>query len=129
MSSIELKTDSVLEPNFFGLILNILKPKNTKYDIIYNITDEKQMEIDTNTESSKIVNNISELKENEDKIVLNVFHEIPEDLTDGIPDHLITNKDTYDPDPERRMSFAGIIKTDKPFDTKKALDEIRRMEY
>ncbi len=46
-----------------------------------------------------------------------------------IPEHLILNKDTYNPDHKRRMSFAGIIKTDKPFDTAKAIKEVRSREY
>ena len=46
-----------------------------------------------------------------------------------IPEHLIANKDTYNPDPDRIMSRAGIIKTKEPFDTAKAIDEVRKREY
>ena len=46
-----------------------------------------------------------------------------------IPEHLILNKDTYNPDPEKSRKMIGIIKTDKPFDTTKAIREIRNMEY
>jgi len=46
-----------------------------------------------------------------------------------IPEHLIANKDTYDPDHERLMAFSGIIETDEPFDTVKAIRKVRNMEY
>jgi hypothetical protein len=46
-----------------------------------------------------------------------------------IPEHLILNKDTYNPDPEKSRKMIGIIKTEKPFDTAKAIREIRNMEY
>lgn len=46
-----------------------------------------------------------------------------------IPEHLILNKNTYNPDPEKSRKMIGIIKTDKPFDTAKAITEIRDMEY
>lgn len=46
-----------------------------------------------------------------------------------IPEHLILNKNTYNPDPKRSRKMIGIIKTDKPFDTAKAIMEIRKMEY
>ncbi|MBF4468241.1 MAG: hypothetical protein ISP01_02435 [Methanobrevibacter arboriphilus] len=46
-----------------------------------------------------------------------------------IPEHLILNKNTYNPDPEKSRKMIGIIKTDKPFDTAKAIREIRNMEY
>ncbi len=46
-----------------------------------------------------------------------------------IPEHLILNKNTYSPDPEKSRKMIGIIKTDKPFDTAKAIREIRNVEY
>ena len=46
-----------------------------------------------------------------------------------IPEHLIANKDTYNPSQKSIMSMAGIIKTDKPVDVAKIVDEVRRMEY
>ncbi|KZX17536.1 hypothetical protein MBCUT_02110 [Methanobrevibacter cuticularis] len=46
-----------------------------------------------------------------------------------IPKHLIANKDTYDPDPERLMNMSGIIETDEPFDTAQAIRKVRNMEY
>lgn len=50
-------------------------------------------------------------------------------IKNKIPEHLILNKDTYNPDPEKSRKMIGIIKTDKPFDTAKAIREIRNMEY
>ena len=52
-----------------------------------------------------------------------------EDEKITIPDHLIANKDTYNPDPERMKRMIGIIKTDKPVDVNKIIDEVRKMEY
>lgn len=46
-----------------------------------------------------------------------------------IPEHLILNKNTYNPDPEKSRKMIGIIKTYKTFDTAKAIREIRDMEY
>lgn len=46
-----------------------------------------------------------------------------------IPDHLILNKDNYNPDSKKSRKMIGIIKTDKTFDTAKAIREIRNMEY
>jgi hypothetical protein len=50
-------------------------------------------------------------------------------MRNKIPEHLILNKDTYNPGHERRMSMSGIIETDEPFDTAKAIREVRNMEY
>ncbi|KZX15043.1 DUF6364 family protein [Methanobrevibacter curvatus] len=52
-----------------------------------------------------------------------------EDEKNKIPENLIANKNTYNPDPERRMKFAGIIKAKKPIDLTKTLEEVRKMEY
>ncbi|MBZ9570594.1 hypothetical protein KQY27_03415 [Methanobrevibacter sp. TMH8] len=46
-----------------------------------------------------------------------------------IPEHLIANKDTYNPDHERIMSYSGIIETDEPVDVTKAIREVRNKEY
>ena len=42
-----------------------------------------------------------------------------------IPDYLIANKDTYNPDPERFLGNAGFIKNVKPFDAVKLIREAR----
>jgi len=43
-----------------------------------------------------------------------------------IPDYLIANKDTYNPDPQRLMNSAGFIKGSKPFSAIKLVEEMRR---
>ena len=78
----------------------------------------KKMAIDKEISQNKLMNDylIAGLKNEEEK-------------KSKIPDHLIANKDTYNPDPERRKKFIGIIKTDEPFDVAKALEEIRTRKY
>ena len=46
-----------------------------------------------------------------------------------IPEHLILNKDTYNPNPERRRKFAGTIKYGKPFSAVKIIREMREGGY
>lgn len=46
-----------------------------------------------------------------------------------IPEHLILNKDTYNPDPEKRRESAGIGTTDKPFNAVKLIREMRNGGY
>jgi len=46
-----------------------------------------------------------------------------------IPEHLILNKDTYNPDPERRRASAGIGTTDKPFSAVKIIRKMRDGGY
>jgi hypothetical protein len=77
----------------------------------------------------KKIEMIAEKENIEENKILNEIIKKGLETINKIPDELIVNKDTYNPNPERRMKFAGIIKTDEPFDTKKALNEIRRMEY
>jgi hypothetical protein len=45
-----------------------------------------------------------------------------------IPEHLITNKDTYNPNPERVMKMAGIIKGCKPFNAVELIRDMRKGE-
>jgi len=45
-----------------------------------------------------------------------------------IPEHLITNKDTYNPNPERVMKMAGVIKGCKPFNAVELVREMRKGE-
>lgn len=42
-----------------------------------------------------------------------------------IPDYLIGNKDTYDPDPKELEKMAGMFSTDKPFDAVELVREMR----
>jgi len=46
-----------------------------------------------------------------------------------IPEHLILNKDTYNPDPERRKETIGIVKGCKPFSAVKLIREMREGGY
>jgi len=46
-----------------------------------------------------------------------------------IPEHLILNKDTYNPDHERHMKMAGIVKGCKPFSAVKLIREMREDGY
>ena len=46
-----------------------------------------------------------------------------------IPEHLILNKDTYNPDPKRRRESAGMIKGCKPFNAVKLIREMREGGY
>ena len=83
---------------------------------------------------SELLNKISEIANLENKTENKVLNElIKKGIEDKnkikIPDHLILNKDTYNPDSEGERELIGIIKTKKPFDTAKAINEIRRMEY
>jgi len=50
-------------------------------------------------------------------------------LLKQIPEHLILNKDTYNPDPDRLMKMAGIVKGCKPFNAVKLIREIREGGY
>ncbi|MDR1819658.1 MAG: DUF6364 family protein [Methanobrevibacter sp.] len=43
-----------------------------------------------------------------------------------IPDYLIANKTTYNPDPDRIMKSSGFIKGVEPFDAVKLVKEMRR---
>lgn len=81
-----------------------------------------------------LLKKISKIAKNEKITEEKVINEIMEKGIDvktknKIPEHLIANKDTYNPSHERRMSFSGIIETDEPFDTAKAIREVRNMEY
>ncbi|MCL2115057.1 MAG: hypothetical protein FWH29_02420 [Methanobrevibacter sp.] len=86
---------------------------------------------DINPNLLKTIKKIAKNEKSSEKKVINEIIEkgIEIKQKNKIPPELILNKDTYNPDPQRRKKFIGIIKTDKPFDTAKAIDEIRRMEY
>ena len=51
----------------------------------------------------------------EDKVFNELIEKGLKDIEPNIPEHLILNKDTYKPDPEKRRKYAGIGTTDKPF--------------
>jgi predicted transcriptional regulator len=81
---------------------------------------------------SKLFKSISKIakKENttETKLINQMLETAVENKTkeNKIPKHLLKNKDTYNPNHEKLMKSAGIIKTKKPFDTLKAIDEVKR---
>ena len=84
--------------------------------------------------NSNLLKKISKIAKNEKISEEKAINEIIEKginakTKNKIPEHLILNKDTYNPDPEKSRKMIGIIKTDKPFDTAKAIREIRNMEY
>ena len=81
-----------------------------------------------------LLKTISKIAKNENIMEKKALNEIIEKgiktkTKNKVPDHLIANKDTYNPNPERRMKFAGIFKTEAPFDVDKAIKEIRTRKY
>lgn len=85
------------------------------------------------TIDSELLNKVSEIANLEGKTENKVLNELIEKAIEDkdkikIPDHLIANKNRK-PDPEKTRELIGIIKTKEPFDTAKAIDEVRRMEY
>jgi hypothetical protein len=70
-----------------------------------------------NTTESKIINDLLEKGIESTK------------TKNKIPDYLIANKNTYNPDSERIKEMIGIIETDEPFEVAKAIDEIRTRKY
>jgi len=57
--------------------------------------------------------------------VINNIIENEVGTTRGIPNYLLANRDTYNPDPERSKKMIGIIKTKEPIDAVKLVREIR----
>jgi len=88
------------------------------------VTTVEKIEIDT-----ELLKRINKISEKENTSINNVIKQGIEKIENEnkILDHLIANKDTYNPDPERIMSMAGIIKTDKPVDVAKEISESRKM--
>ena len=82
---------------------------------------------------TEIFNKISEIAKDENttenKIINQILKkEIKNRTEPKIPEHLIMNKDTYKPDSEISDELIGVIETDEPFDTLKAIREIRGIE-
>jgi len=46
-----------------------------------------------------------------------------------IPNYLIANKDTYDPNPDRFLKSAGMIKGCKPFNAVEMVRKMRNGDY
>jgi len=74
----------------------------------------------------KIVSEIAK-RENttENDVINNLIAKGIEESEPKIPEHLITNKDTYNPDPKRRRKSAGMIKGCKPFNAVELVREMR----
>jgi hypothetical protein len=66
-----------------------------------------------------ILKSISEIakreKRSETKVLEDIIKKGLKDTEPEIPENLILNKDTYNPDHERLMGKAGIAKYGKPF--------------
>lgn len=74
----------------------------------------KKVAIDKEISQNQLMNNyIIEGLKNEDK------------NKNKIPEHLILNRDTYNPDPERFLRMAGIVKDCEPFNAVKLLRKMR----
>ena len=74
----------------------------------------KKVAIDREISQNQLMNDyISEGLKNEEK------------PKNKIPEHLILNKDTYNPNHERHMKMAGIVKYGKPFSAVKLVREMR----
>jgi len=75
-----------------------------------------------------ILKNISEIAKRENKSEAKVLEDIIKkglkDTESKIPEQLILNKDTYNPNHERLMGMAGIAKHGKPFS---AVELVRKM--
>ncbi len=92
------------------------------------------MSVNTEDIKPKLLKAISKIANNENTTETKVLNEIIEEgiesrIKNKIPEYLIANKDTYNPDNDRIRKMAGIIKTKKPFKTAEAIKEVRHMEY
>jgi len=92
------------------------------------VTTVEKIEIDT-----KLLQTIKGIAKDKNTSINDVIKQGIEKIEkiekeDKIPDHLIMNKDTYNPDPERSRKMIGIIKTKELFDTQKVIREIRGIE-
>jgi len=84
--------------------------------------------------SAHIYKKIKKIAEIRGNTISETLNEIVDDFEKNndkkeIPDSLIANKDTYNPNPESIMEMAGIIKLDEPFDAVKAVRDIRVRKY
>ena len=92
-------------------------------------TTTKKIEID-----QKLLETISKIAKDENateqEIMTKIIKKGIENIQNKnkIPEHLLMNKDTYDPDPKRTEELIGIIELNEPFDSKKAIREIRGIE-
>lgn len=78
----------------------------------------------------KSINNIAKRKNTtEDEVFNEVIEKGLESAEVKIPEYLIGNKDTYNPDPKRFLESGGIIKGCKPFNAVKLVREVRSGDY
>ena len=64
-------------------------------------------------------------KTTEKKLINDILKKEIETTKNKIPEYLIANKDTYNPDPESFLKNAGFIKNVEPFDAVKLIREVR----
>jgi len=64
-------------------------------------------------------------KTTEKKLINDILKKKIEPPMNKIPDYLIANKDTYNPDPESFLKNAGFIKNVKSFDAVKLIRDAR----
>ena len=101
--------------------LELAFPKKKEIEMT---TISKKIEIDQ--EIFKIIKKMAKNKNTtEDELINSILKKEFFDSQNKIPEHLIANKDTYNPNHEKIMKSAGIIETKKPFDTAKAIKEVR----
>ncbi|KZX10980.1 hypothetical protein [Methanobrevibacter curvatus] len=83
-------------------------------------------------DNPNILKSISRIAKRENKPETKVLEEVIKkglkETEPKIPEHLIANKDTYNPDPKRLMESAGFIKGVKPFNAVELVREMRRGE-
>ena len=76
-----------------------------------------------------ILKSISKIAKRENKSEIKVLEDIIkkglENTEPKIPEHLIANKDTYNPNPEKHAKMAGFIKNVEPFNAVKLVREMR----
>jgi hypothetical protein len=86
--------------------------------------------IDIDLEIFKTISKIAKKENTTETQIINqmIKKGLENSKTPEIPEHLIMNKDTYNPDSKRTKELIGIIKTKEPFDTAKAIREIRGIE-
>ena len=101
---------SIGDRSFMVLVETKIKIEDKFLDIINNIAKRE------NITKTEVINDMIEKG-------------IETKRKNKIPDHLIANKDTYDPDPKRFLESAGFIKGCKPFNAVKLVREVRSGEY
>ncbi|WP_067259449.1 hypothetical protein [Methanobrevibacter cuticularis] len=80
-------------------------------------------------DNPNILKSINRIAKRENKSETKVLEEVIKkglkETEPKIPEYLIANKDTYNPDPEKHAKMAGFIKNVEPFDAVKLVREMR----